>query len=168
MGKKIFILIDEEAKKNRGRYNVAQDKERKLLHHDTCKAVKAYAEKSGFPIGILLYIGVSKEAHKESAFNKGYKGFDEKKAERVIKMCKAFAERFKGSERMAHSDRLVHAICRYDDMFNRRDKMSFFKDCLAQHPSKKISLSIFPTAKEVAHFIFGDKVQYNDNGYIMP
>ena len=94
MSKKIFTLVFNESKVNRGRYNICKDKAQKLLHHDTCKQAIAFAERTGFPIGIVLYIGVGKDAHKDVAFNKGYKGFNEKKADLVVKMALEFARHF--------------------------------------------------------------------------
>ena len=172
MSKKIFTLVYNESKVNRGRYNICKDKAEKLLHHDTCKQAIAFAERTGFPIGIVLYIGVGKDAHKDVAFNKGYKGFNEKKADLIVKMANEFAKHFNASEKMAHNDRLVHALCRYVEKLDNRNKLAFYRDCLNKLPKptkgQKFSIKGIKTSADMNKFIFGDAVAYNEsNGRIV-
>jgi len=171
MSKKIFTLVFDESKVNRGRYNLVPNKAEKLLHHDTCKQVIQFCERTGFPIGIVLYIGVGKDAHKDTAFNNGYKGFNERKAELVVKMALEFARHFGGSEKMAHNDRLIHALCRYVEKLDNRNKLAFYRDCLNKLPKptkgQKFSINGIKTSADMNKFIFGEACAYNENGRIV-
>lgn len=172
MSKKLAILVSDECKANVGKYNFVKDKEVRVRHHNVCKELQAFADESGFPIGVLVYIGVGTDAHKSSAFEKGYKKFNLAKAKRVVKMCKIFAERMGGNEKMAHCDKLVHAVCRFDDLFADQGKIGFFRERVNMLPKpnkgEKFKMTRFATAKEVARAIFGDSVGYNKCGYIIP
>lgn len=173
MGKTLENLINTEVKTNVGRYNFLKGevKQRKLNHHDVCKQIVAFSEESGFPIGVIVYIAVGTDAHKPSVFSEGYKKFDEAKAKRIVKMCKIFAEHFGISEAASHSDKLVHALCRYDNLFADSGKIGFLRSCINDIPKPqkgvKFKMAQFATAKDVARFIFGTNLKYNERGYII-
>lgn len=171
--KTIETLIKNEAKVNVGRYNLLKDKTAKVAHHNICKAILGYADEHNAPFGILLYVGVGSDAHKPSAFGRGYKKFDEKRADLVFDLCKAFVKYFGLKGRSAYNDKLVHSVCRFVDICKKggvKDKKKIaatFKECLETKPKDtEVKLSKFRTAKEFGVFLFGDKLSFNENGYI--
>lgn len=158
----LAMLVEKEASRNMGRVK----DEKKLLHHDICNKLSALAKSSGFPMGVLVYIAIGKSAHKPSVFNEGYTNFNEDKAKRIIALCKAFAKHF-GNDKLACNDKLVHAVDRYDNLFENKGKSKFFKECIADLPTENFKMANYKTAKELGKFIFGDNLNYNDKGYFI-
>lgn len=157
-------LVRKEASKNVGCYNFVRDvneKERKRTHNKVCKDLVAFADKYNFPMGVLVYVGVSTSAHKPSVFEKGYKKFDLKKAEAVEKLCTIFAEKY--GEKYRTKDLLVHACDRYYKL--NGGKVKLFKQFVKDMP-ENFTFKGIDQSKKLAKAIFGDKAIYTNSGYI--
>lgn len=99
---KVETMIREcAANKLNGKYNLAQYKKegtkcneeykKALLHKSVCEKMAAFADahpNEGFCF--IIACGSQKDAHKTSAFEKGYKKFDADKVETVIRMGHAY------------------------------------------------------------------------------
>jgi len=96
-----------------------------------------------FPMSFLVYIAVSRDAHKESVFNSGYKTIDVKKAKVVMNMCKFFGL-YNGKTMWSRNDRVVHACCKFYDKIS--PKYKDFEDMLSK---TDVITSIPPTMKEL-------------------
>lgn len=167
MSKKLVELVNAECNANVGKYNFAKDKDARICHHNVCKMLQQVANESGFPLTILVYIGIGGDAHKPCVFEKGYKKFNEKRTKRVLKLARIFGEHFGLSETSMHNANLIHAICRYDDLFADSGKVGFFRSCVNDlpKPNGKFKMTQFKTAKDIGRFIFGDNLKYNERGY---
>ena len=123
---KVETMIRECASnKLSGKYNLPQYKKegtkhnaeykKALLHKQVCEAMVAFADKhpnEGFCF--IIACGSQKDAHKTSAFAKGYKKFDAEKVEMVIKMGQAYNE-YNGLKGRKMSDVTWRLITRYYD-----------------------------------------------------
>ena len=96
-----------------------------------------------FPMSFLVYIAVSRDAHKESVFNSGYKSIDVKKAKVVMNMCKFFGL-YNGKTMWSRNDRVVHACCKFYDKIS--PKYKDFEDMLKK---TAVITSIPSTMKEL-------------------
>ena len=96
-----------------------------------------------FPMSFLVYIAVSRDAHKESVFNSGYKSIDIKKAKVVMNMCKFFGLH-NGKTMWSRNDKVVHACCKFYDKIS--PKYKDFEDMLSK---TSVITSIPPTMKEL-------------------
>lgn len=65
-----------------------------------------------FPLSFAVYFLVSKEAHKQTTFEKGYTRIDEKKGTEILKMLKFFGE-YNGNTSLSRNDKVVHAVTKY-------------------------------------------------------
>ena len=158
-------LVKKESERSIGTLDFIHDAEKKakaMAHHDACKALWAFSQKSGFPISVLLYIGVGTSAHKPSNFENIVK-FDEKKCDKVVKMAKAFAKHFGGKETLAHNANLIHAICRF---VKCGGKSADFRTYVKSLPTENFSIGKYKNAKEIGKFIFGEFLDLNERGYI--
>lgn len=171
MEKKMTLndLVRKEARKNIGAYNFIknpEEKARKRTHNLACKALVKFADEHDFPMGVLVYIGVGTSAHKPSVFDKGYKGFNEKKALAVLKLCEIFARRWGAEYR--NNALLVHACSRYYEL--NKGKVSLFKQRVKEMEegfnTKMYKGLRIDTAKKLAKVIFGDTAEYTKGGYI--
>lgn len=98
-----------------------------LLHKQVCEAMVAFADKhpnEGFCF--IIACGSQKDAHKTSAFEKGYKKFDAEKVETVIRMGKAYNE-YNGLKGRKMSDVTWRLITRYYDQVSH-DYEQFLED----------------------------------------
>lgn len=106
-----------------GKYNLPQYKKegskcnaeykKALLHKSVCEQMVAFADKhpnEGFCF--IISCGAQKDAHKTSAFLKGYKRFDADKVEMVIKMGHAYND-YNGLKGRKMSDVTWRLITRY-------------------------------------------------------
>jgi hypothetical protein len=96
-----------------------------------------------FPMSFLVYIAVSRDAHKESVFNSGYKSIDVKKAKVVMNMCKFFGL-YNGKTMWSRNDKVVHACCKFYDKIS--PKYKDFEDMLKK---TAVITSIPSTMKEL-------------------
>ena len=108
-----------------GKYNLPQYKKegskcnaeykKALLHKSVCEQMVAFADKhpnEGFCF--IIACGSQKDAHKTSAFAKGYKKFDAEKVETVIRMGRAYND-YNGLKGRKMSDVTWRLITRYYD-----------------------------------------------------
>lgn len=169
MSKKLVDLVTAECKANVGKYNFVKDKEVRVRHHNVCKELQSFADESGFPLTILVYVGIGGDAHKPCVFDKGYKKFDADRTKRVIKLANIFGDHFNLSPTSRHNANLIHAICRYDDLFANSGKVGFFRSCVNSlpKPNGKFKIAQFRTAKDIGRFIFGENLKYNERGYFI-
>ena len=135
---KVENLIRECANnKLSGKYNLPQYKKegskcnaeykKALLHKQVCEAMVAFADahpNEGFCF--IISCGSQKDAHKTTAFAKGYKKFDAQKVETVIKMGYAYNE-YNGLKGKKMSDVTWRLITRYYDQVSH-DYEQFLKD----------------------------------------
>lgn len=105
------------------KYNLAQykkegsklykERERAILHKSICEQIVKFADahpNEGFCF--LIACGAQKDAHKVSAFNKGYKKWDSEKVETVLKMGRAYND-YNGLKGRKMSDVTWRLITRY-------------------------------------------------------
>lgn len=167
MAKKLEELIRQEASVNASRYNLAQYAKRKE-HHNICVNLVKIADANDFPMGVLVYIAVGTSAHKPSVFEKGYTHFDEKKAEKIIKLAtiidKKLNEGAKKKVNYRTNDRIIHTLSRYYDL-NKGNEVKLRQvlkiadlDSIRDYLKGKN-----PTAKIVAQLLFGDEAEYRIN-----
>ena len=109
------------------------DVEKRQLHKDICTKLVEVSDREQVPMSFLVYFMVSKEAHKQSTFDKGYTKCDETKAAAVIKMSKAFAE-FHGYGKP--SDKVYHAMTAFYER-KSQDYAEFEKILSTMTPNKK-------------------------------
>lgn len=123
---KVETMIREcAANKLNGKYNLAQykkvgskayaEREKAMLHKSVCEQMVAFADahpNEGFCF--IIACGSQKDAHKTSAFEKGYKKFDADKVETVIRMGYAYNE-YNGLKGRKMSDVTWRLITRYYD-----------------------------------------------------
>lgn len=83
------------------------DKEKCALHKRICADLVRLSDEHKIPMSFLVYLAISKTAHKISEFNKGYTKFNEERAVAIIKMAKAFAAH---NGMSTPSDRVYHAM----------------------------------------------------------
>jgi hypothetical protein len=163
--KMLSVLIYEEAKKNVGHYNMAQYKNKKaalVYHHNVCKRLVAMSEKYDMPMGVLVYMAVGTDAHKPEVFYKGYKRFNEEKAEKVIALCDIFAKKFGTKYRT--NDRLIHTLSRYVEKCDG-GKLKF-RQLVNKIEKKDFKMTKFKTAKDFAQMLFKDEAVFSQGGYI--
>lgn len=147
----LLELIQAEAKR--------KIRSTKNVHHNVCKELISYMETSGFPITVLVYIGVGTNAHRPMVFEKGYAKFDKERTDKVIKFCNIFAKKF--GEQYRTNALVAHGICRYIDMNGSERKFrEFVKNADFQMKGIK-------TAKELMNKLCGDNVEYSKSGYIV-
>ena len=107
------------------KYNLAQyrkegtkqykERERAILHKKVCEQIVEFADKhpnEGFCF--LISCGAQKDAHKVSAFEKGYKRWDSEKVEMCLKMGRAYND-YNGLKGRKMSDVTWRLIMRYYD-----------------------------------------------------
>lgn len=149
---KIERLIREEAAKDNH-----------TTHNAVCKDVVRFAENNNIPMALLLYIAVGTMAHKEEAFNKGYKNFQHEKAASVITLSDLFAKYFNIPSARTN-DKVVHCCSRYYTY--QGGNITKFQNLLKEKNKDEFALKNFKTAKELAAYLFGDKTEYTQKGYI--
>ena len=121
MGKLIEIVNDNARGAKLGSLNLKQYAQRKAAHVEACKALVAAKEKYGLPITILVYLGVSKQAHRINVVKQGYTNFDEKKVATIAKWMKMFATH-SNDRRLAKNADVAHALCTYYDKVSKKSK----------------------------------------------
>jgi len=85
------------------------------MHIEICQKLVGIADENNkFPMGVLVYVAVGKDAHKTSTFNKGYYRFDENKARTILKWARIFADHSRNNRLFRNSD-VIHALVRYYD-----------------------------------------------------
>ena len=103
-------------------FNLAQNKEKRLLHIDICKKLTELSAANGnYPITYLVYFAVGKNAHRLPTFLGGYTKIDEKKAEKIFSWLKMFAKYHK-NEKLFRNPNVAHALCRFYDKFSTKTK----------------------------------------------
>lgn len=120
-----------------GKYNLPQykkegtkhyaERQKALLHKKVCEEMVAFAD-SHPQLGFCFVIacGSQKDAHKTSAFEKGYKKFDAQKVETVATMGMLYNE-YNGLKGKKMSDVTWRLITRYYDMVSHNVE-DFIKD----------------------------------------
>lgn len=129
------------------------------VHHNVCKELISYMETSGFPITVLVYIGVGTNAHRPIVFEKGYKRFDKERTDKVIKFCNIFAKKF--GEQYRTNALVAHAICRYIDMQGKERK---FRELVK---NADFEMKGIKTAKEVMQNLCKEEALYSKSGYLV-
>lgn len=87
----------------------------KERHIDICQRLVGIAdENEKFPMGVLVYIAVGKDAHKTATFERGYNRFNEEKARTILKWARIFADHSRNNRLFRNSD-VIHALVRYYD-----------------------------------------------------
>ena len=138
MKNSVETMIRECAtKKLNGKYNLPQYKKegtkaynervRAILHKQVCEQIVAFVEthpQLGFCF--VIACGVQKDAHKTSAFLKGYKRFDAQKVETVATMGMLYNE-YNGLKGKKMSDVTWRLITRYYDQVSHNVE-DFIKD----------------------------------------
>lgn len=165
--KSLATLVAEECAVNVGRFNLIHDAEKrakKMAHHNACKALQAFATESGFPITVLVYIGVGTNAHRPCVFEQGYAEFKESRTRKIVNMAKTFANHM-GQPNLAHNANLIHALCRYEAQGN---KSKDFATIVKGLDKATFSMRNYKNAKEVANYLFGGVLEFNEHGYICP
>lgn len=160
---KLNELVREEAAKNCGRYNFCKNKEQMILHNRICKSLVKIADNKNIPITLLVYVAVGTNAHRPIVFERGYKHFDEKKANTAIKFCEIFAKKF--GEKWLYNPHLFHTVCRYLEIKKIRKEITFrniVNNCDADFDGIKID-----SAKKFAKYLFGNDAQYSNADYIV-
>lgn len=138
MKKSVETMIRECASnKLNGKYNLPQYKKegskcnaeykKALLHKSVCEQIVAFTDahpQLGFCF--VIACGVQKDAHKTSAFLKGYKKFDAEKVETVATMGMLYNE-YNGLKGKKMSDVTWRLITRYYDQVSHNVE-DFIKD----------------------------------------
>ena len=137
MKKSVEQMIRECAtNKLNGKYNLPQykkegtksyaEREKAMLHKSVCEQIVAFVEKHP-TLGFCFVIacGVQKDAHKTSAFLKGYKKFDAEKVETVATMGALYNEYNGVKGKM--TDVTWRLITRYYDQVSHKVE-DFIKD----------------------------------------
>lgn len=104
-----------------------KERERAILHKSVCEQIVAFVEthpQLGFCF--VIACGVQKDAHKTSAFLKGYKRFDAEKVETVATMGMLYNE-YNGLKGKKMSDVTWRLITRYYDQVSHNVE-DFIKD----------------------------------------
>lgn len=162
-------MIREEAKRNIGRYNLIKkvsEREFKINHHNICKKLVEYSDSHDkFPMTLLVYIAVGRNAHRKYVFEKGYTNFDVKTADRVLYLADIFAKKF--GEKTRTNDRLIHAIFRYvhkcdGGVLKFKQMVNSLYDIDPDFSMKSIS-----TAKALSQLLYADDAVFSPKGYII-
>lgn len=90
-------------------------------HNDICKELVRLAHEYNFPYTALVYFAVASDAHKKSAFEKGYHSIDVEKAETILKWLKKFAD-YNKNPRFFTCEKIVHAFSKFYDTHSKKDK----------------------------------------------
>lgn len=133
------------------------------IHNSVCKEIVSFSERNNVPMALLLYIAVGTMAHKENAFNKGYKAFQHEKATNVILMSGMVANYF-NTPSARTNDKVVHFCSRYYTY--QGGNVTNFQNVLRTKSKEGFNLKNFKSAKEFGNFLFGDCSEFTDKGYI--
>ena len=118
------------------------NKESRLLHIDICKKLAEISKKWGdFPMSLLVYFAIGKNAHRLPVFKEGYKKIFEEKAETILTWLKLFAKHNE-NEKLARNAVVAHALCRLYDVYCKNNggkplSTAKFKKLLANVPKNQ-------------------------------
>ena len=160
-------LVREEAALSPNRYNLVKNeglREIKKMHNAICKQLVQIADEHKFPMGVLVYIAVSTNAHRPCNFEKCYRSIDTKKALAVIAMAQAVADVL--GDKYRTNDKIVHALSRYYDVLPLKDKenLELFKKRMESFDKDKLKKMFI--AKDFAKVLFGKDAEYTKGGYL--
>jgi len=132
------IAESGKAKGMPNKFNLPNNKEKRLLHIDICKKLVELSDANGhYPMSQLVYFAISKNAHRTYIFEEGYEVFNEKKAKTILSWLKLFAKH-NGNNKLFRNGNLAHAICRFYDKYSTKTKD--FKAALSDYtPNPKVS-----------------------------
>lgn len=121
MGKLFEIIKDNADGKKLGGLNLKRYAEKKAAHVEACKGLIQAHKDLGLPITILVYLGVSKQAHRLGIAKKGYKSCDIEKIRTIAEWMKMFAEK-NGNKSLSTDAVVAHALCHiYDKVSKETD-----------------------------------------------
>lgn len=129
------------------------------VHHNVCKQLVEYQMASGYPITVLVYMGVSTNAHRIMVFKKGYARFNKERTDKAIKFCNIFAKKF--GERYRTNAIVAHMVCRYIDMQGKERK---FRELVK---NSNFEMKGIKTAKELMQKLCDKNGQYSKKGYLV-
>ena len=116
------IAESGKAKGMPNKFNLPNNKEKRLLHIDICKQLAALSDENGkYPMSQLVYFAISKNAHRIYVFENGYEVFNEKKAKTILSWLKLFAKHNNNPKLFRNGD-LAHALCRFYDKYSTKTK----------------------------------------------
>lgn len=119
------------------RFNLPQNKEKRLLHIEICKKLVEYADKYNYTVSKLVYFAIGKNAHRINVFFEGYATFNEKKVTTIFKWLNMFAK-YNDNHKLFHNADVMHALVRFYDKYST--KTSDFKAALANYtPNPKVT-----------------------------
>lgn len=133
-------------------------------HNKVCKELVRFAENNQITIPLLLYIGVATNGHKEEIFNKGYKSFNTEKATSVLTMADIFSKYFNYPNARTN-DKVIHCCSRFYSFYG--GSITQFQKIIKTKDKTNFKMSNFKNAKELGEFLFSDKLEFTDKGYIV-
>ena len=111
------------------------NKENREKHIEVCKKLQEVSEANNkFPMSLLVYFAVGKNAHRLPVFKEGYTAIDEKKATTILAWLKLFAKHCEAPN-LARNANVAHALVRVYE--NHTTSTKKFKEMLANVPKQK-------------------------------
>lgn len=104
----------------RVRWKEEEWKEAKL-HNDICKELVRLAHEYNFPYTALVYFAVASDAHKKTAFERGYRSINVEKAETILRWLEKFAK-YNKNPKFFTCEKIVHAFSKFYDTYSKKDK----------------------------------------------
>lgn len=112
-----------------------KNKERRATHIEVCKKLNEIStSNSNFPMSLLVYFAVGKNAHRLPVFQEGYTSIDEKKTTTILAWLKLFAKHCENPS-LARNANVAHALTRVYE--NHTTSTKKFKAMLANCPKQK-------------------------------
>ena len=162
-------LIRNEAEQKASHYNLrqyAKVKEQKVLHNSICKELVNLSDKHLIPMGVLVYIAVSKMAHKPSVFEKGYTAINTERAEKIIELCKIFGESF--GSRYIFNDKVVHACDKFYEVTKGVAGYADIWRSICERADKEtIVMTKIKRAQDLLKLLCGQSAEYSKIGRVV-